>query len=236
MSQKPDFTLNLDVGSSDNLSPDAIAHAPRNFRPQDVIGACNNLRLEPQEKDIPPAVLALARYISIDFFGLAHSTGLYNRQIKLWEAVSKIKRVEIYAARKGFINKVKLPEFDMVLLDQRSRILVAAHYAQPSEAEPAYDYLKSTKGFLRRAALREGIRGLFLCYPSPFPKNVLEFVLKETGAQDPLSYYESTLPKLGAPINLLEIEEGAESAQADHRLQKIRLVHPRLNSRTAIQS
>ncbi|MBY0356512.1 MAG: hypothetical protein K2W82_00810 [Candidatus Obscuribacterales bacterium] len=232
MPKRPDFTLRLSIKNVEGFSPDAITHSPRNFRPQDVINACKNMSLEAVSTDIPQTVLAVANFISIDFFGLAHGTGLYNRQIKLWNALSCTSRVEVYMATKGFIQKTKLPEFDLFFLDQKSRLLAAAHYADSNRPKGQFDFLRNMNEFLQRAALIQGLSGLFLCYPDPFPNEVLEYVRKKTKADDTLSHYESIWPKLGVPLNLLEIsEKTSQTPDGSLDLHGIRLVHPDLSKK-----
>lgn len=225
MPKRPDFTLKLSIKNIEDFSPDAIVRSPRSCRSQDVIRACQNITLETITQGTPAEAIAIAHFISIDFFGLAHSTGLYNRQIKLWEALAKTSRIEIYLSSKGFFNKTLLPEFDMILLDHKSRLLAMSHYARPESPGDHYDYLRKTNEFLQRAGLKQGFAGLFLCYQAPFPPNVLEHVRKKTRADDALSRYESVWPKLGTPINLLEIEETTNT----HHV--VRLLHPSLPKR-----
>lgn len=180
----------------------------------------------------PPVVMSLAHYIAIDFFALAHATGLYNRQIKLWEGLARTLTVEISQMSKGIFSQEKLPEYDFCFQDHKKRTVALAYYAAAKNSGSNFDYLKSTNNCLRRAAEVQGASGVFLCYPSPFPTKVLEFIRRETNAADSISRYESIFPKLGVPVNLLEVENSSvfnPSEQA--QFQRIRLIHPDLSKK-----
>ena len=231
MPKRPDFILQISIRNIEDFSPAAIVRSPRTSRPIDVQNACANLAIA-----VPPATpafaVAVARYIMFDFFALAHASGLFNRQIKIWEALGKISAVEIRQASKGFFSQDKISEFDLTFLDHKNRPTLFAHLAMPTEAGANYDYLKVAREFLKRASLQQGLSGIFLCYPSPFPQKVLDFIRKETNASDSISRFESIFPKLGVSVNLLEIDRSpvynpAEKAES----QKLRLIHPDLSKK-----
>lgn len=229
MPKRPDFILQVSIRNIEDFSPNAIVKSPRTFRPQDVANACRNVELKADETQTPPAVLALTHYLVIDFFALSHSSGLYNRQIKLWENISKTASVEIHQMERGFFSREKLPEFDFSLLDHKKRPIALAHFAKGQDEGKRFDYLKSCREFLKRAENSQGISGLFLCYPQPFPESVIEFIKKETNASDKIAKYESLLPKFGVPVNLIEIDSNLVFNPSEQvPLQRIRLVHPDL--------
>jgi hypothetical protein len=231
MPKRADFILQISIRNIEDFSPGLIVKSPRIFRPQDLLNACRNLQFE-TSSDTPPTLLALTQFVAIDFFKLAHNTGLYNRQIKLWEGLARIAGIEIYQARKGFFSPVKMPEFDFVLSDNKKRPVALAHHVLPSDSSTAFDYLKSCRDFLKRASLYQAICGVFLCYPRPFPEKVLDYIRKEANASDNIARFESILPALGVPVNLLEIEESAAWEPADQVARhKIRLVHPDLSKK-----
>lgn len=231
MPRRPDFTLRISLRNIEDFSPDGIVKSPRTFRPQDVQNACRNVALA-AEKEVPPTVMALAHYVAIDFFALAHATGLYNRQIKLWEGLSKTQSIETQQMSKGLFSKEKLPEFDILFLDHKKRNIAAAHFAAPSESGGNFDYMKATREFLKRVSAYTGVTGIFLCFPSPFPEKVLDFVRKETNANDSIARYESLVPKLGIPINLLEMDHSPVFHPGEQtQTQKIRLIHPDLGKK-----
>jgi hypothetical protein len=231
MPKRPDFTLRISIRNIEDFSPEAIVRSPRTFRPVDVQNACKNLAVD-IPKGTPSVASALATYIIFDFFAFAHSSGLFNRQIKLWEALTKTQSIEISQKDKGMFSKEKLPEFDISFLDHKKRCIVFAHFAAPVGTGLNFDYAKSCTEFLRRASAMQGLSGVFLCYPNPFPQKVVDYVKKETNAADAIARYESIMPKLGVPINLLELE-GTPIFNPSEQIQthKIRLVHPDLNKK-----
>jgi hypothetical protein len=231
MPKRPDFILQISIRNIEDFSPAAIVKSPRTFRPMDVQNACKNIALVPT-KDTPSIVTAFAHYIMLDFFAHAHATGLYNRQIKLWESLTRTISIEVEQATKGLFGQEKLPEYDFVLYDQKRRPIVFAHMAMPAASGDNFDYLKSAKEFLRRTSQMQGLVGLFVCFPSPFPTKVLESIRKEINATDSVARFEAVLPKLGIPLNLVEIERSPvynPSTKTD--MQKLRLVHPDLSKK-----
>ena len=189
MPRRPEFILSISIRNIEDFSPEAIVKSPRTFRPQDVQNACRNILLQPQ-KDTPEVALAVAHFVAIDFLAFAHSTGLFNRQIKLWENLSRTQKVEVHQMSKGLFSKEKLSQFDFAFLDHKGRTTALARYAAPEQGG-SFDYLRDCREFLQRAAKYTGLSGIFLCYPNPFPQNVLDFIKKETNSSNPLAKYES---------------------------------------------
>ncbi len=231
MPKRPDFTLRISIRNIEDFSPEAIVKSPRTYRPQDVQNACKNLSIE-IPKGTPVIALSLAHYVALDFFALSHNTGLFNRQIKLWESLPRIQSIEISQKDKGMFSKDKLPEFDIAFLDHKNRTIALAHFASANESGSNFDYQKSCAEFLKRASTVQFLHGVFICYPNPFPGKVLEYIKKETNASDSIARYESILPKLGVPINLLEMDRSPIFNPADQsQYQKIRLIHPDLSKK-----
>lgn len=228
MPNRPDFILTISIRNIEDFSPDSVAKSPRTFRPQDVVNACKNLAMTPS-KDCPADVLTIAQFVAVDFFALAHSSGLFNRQIKLWEALARTQKVEVQQMSKGLFSKTKLPEYDLSLIDQKGRATVYARFAS-GEAGQNFDYLRDCKEFFKRIEPSSALAGVFLIYPKPFPKNVLEYIRKETNSADALARFESILPKLNVPCNLAEFSRAAiYDPSAGAQKYSIQLVHPDLS-------
>ena len=231
MPRRPDFILPISIQNIEDFSPEAVVKSPRTFRPQDVLNACRNVAITPPN-GTPPEVLAIAQFVAIDFIGLAHSTGLYNRQIKLWEALARTQKVEVHQMSKGMFSKTKLPEFDFSCIDQKGRTIVVARYAAAEQSGQNIDYLRDCREFFKRSEGITSLAGVFVCYPAPFPKNVLDFVRKETNASDSLARFESVLPKLAVPVNLVEFSRAAVyDPTAGAERHSLRLVHPDLRKK-----
>lgn len=234
MPKRPDFILQITVRNIEDFSPDAVVKSPRTFRPVDVLTACKNLEVT-VAKGTPELALSLTQFILMDYFALAHSTGLYNRQIKLWESFPRIQTVEIYQTKRGIFGNNAIPEFDIIFLDSKKRPIIAAHFLKPAITSEKVDYLRSFREFIKRASLYQNICGLFVCFTSPFSEKVVDLVLKETGAgKDITARYESKLPKTDATINLLEMESNTYfDPSTQSNLHKIHLLHPKLVKKKA---
>lgn len=231
MPRRPDFILRISIQNIEDFSPEAIVKSPRIFRPQDVQNACRNVLIEPS-KDTPELVLALGRFLAIDFFAIAHGSGLYNRQIKLWETIVRTQKIEVHQMSKGLFSKTMLPEFDFALIDHKGRTSALARYAAPEQSGKNMDYLRDCREFLRRASAHTNLSGVFVCYPNPFPDNVLSFIKKETNSANPLARFESIMPKLGIPINLLECSRSPIYNPSENvQMHQIRLIHPDLSKK-----
>ncbi len=234
MPKRPDFILQITVRNIEDFSPDAVVKSPRTFRPVDVQTACRNLELA-VAKGTPELALSLTQFILMDYFAIAHSTGLYNRQIKLWESIPRIQTVEIYQTKRGIFGNNPIPEFDIIFLDNKKRPVLAAYFLKPSITSEKVDYLRSFREFVKRASLYQNICGLFVCFTSPFSEKVVELVMKETNAsKDIIARYESKLTKPEATINLLEMDSSTYfDPTTQTNLHKINLLHPRISKKKA---
>lgn len=218
------YTLNTIIGS------------PRTCTPYDVKVAGDNLEISLGDEKGPPQAEAggsrryrgyvdFVRYLLLEFFALAHSTGLYNRQKNLWESLAKVTNVKVNPLTQGVFTKTELPIIDFYCLDAKSRVLLFA-----TLCEPHADWREEKKcravlsDFLRRAEKVQRkdppvFAGLFLSFPRSFPASVLKEVEHMTGARDPIGRYESIAPALGVPINLIESSAGTAAKQADEIAQ-----------------
>lgn len=233
MNEAPTYRFDIKLVNSEGIiTPDAIVRSPRVFKPQDLQAACHNTQIVCLQPSPAPSVVATVRYVLIDFFALAHRTGLYNRQKSLWESLSKVTSVSVFKLTKGFFRRQAIPFFDLRFQDQRGRTVVLVHVAEPAMGDEAGNAVDVLKGFLKRAERLPGLTGLFLCFPEPFPLEVTSKVSELTGGADPVGRYESVLPPpLAVPLNLLELTP-AESRVDDSALQSYttKLVHPDLTA------
>jgi hypothetical protein len=150
-----------------------------------------------------------------DFFAMAHATGLYNRQKQMWEALSKVNSIHVNQLSSGVFNKQPLPIFDFAFLDYKGKpLLVANLIAGVPEKKKAVDLLKS---FISRASNNKSAYGVLSCFAEPIPAEVLEYVQKQTFTEDPVMRYESIMPGIGKPFDLLEMSRATliEGSQDD---------------------
>lgn len=230
-------------------SLNSIVNAPRTASPLDLKAACDNIQIGSSSEEVPGDVLALVTYLLTDFFKLSHRTGLYNRQRILWESLSRIVEADVIRLNKGLFSKVELPLIDVIFKDVQGNAIVFAHlvepYEQPGRGEvtqaAANKVAKETlNSFIYRAHKLQNrsnsLAGLFLCCPKDFPEIVLTIIAEQTASTDPVARYESVLPSLKIPINLLEMSwrNGPEMSGAyisRVNSHSIKLIHPNLGAK-----
>jgi hypothetical protein len=232
MSKTADYIFEVHIRIPEAFTLDSITRSPRTFKPKDVASACQNNELILKEGTPPAAVTSMAMYVMTDFFAMAHGTGLYNRQRTLWESLAKINTIAVKQLSAGLLNKKPMPVYDLMFLDYKQKPLIHASLITdiPEKKTPA--------GLLKDCASRAGgrgsLRGFLCCFPAPFPEDALQYVQRLTHTLDPVGRYESILPSLHVPIDLLEMDsadlaglsqEGSDPAELRTVFQ---LIHPDL--------
>ncbi len=208
----------------------SVVAKPRECTPLDLQAACENVKIEMLAEIPPQTAVDLTKFLLTGFFAQAHRSGLYNRQIKVWQALSRITEVRINRLQQGFLAKIDLPILDLFLCDARGQTLLmarlleaAAVHADRGDSEKNYKNLLG--GAIQRCeksrSENPALVGFFLCWPKPLPLIVQTTVENITGAQDPIARYESLLPGAqGVCLDLIEFGDDQFS-----------LVHPRLPDR-----
>lgn len=245
------------------IDPEAYNHgtvtqSPRTATARDLESACANLEIT-ADAGIPYFVKDFAWFLLCNYFVEAHQSGLYNRQIKLWESLSKVTELQCKTLEKGFISKTKLPVHEIAVLTQNKQPVVMALYIEPSYRSHGSAggsdsaYLDLVRNFLARVAKvqarlgAQGIKGIFIIAPAPFPDELLRYVLKAVGAEnpmDPVARFDSLLP---APyyvhINLIEHgipdsnqidsdRDDSEDEESSPLVKKeMRLLHPLMRAK-----
>ncbi len=187
-----------------------VTSNPRQCRPADLKHATDNLRLEPLS-EVPAAPLELVRFLLTDFFTMFHRSGLYNRQLALWEALARICEVHIERVKEGFLAKIELPVWELRMLDAQGQKLVLARFldhSAPNIVNP--DNGKDADRFLQNAIRRaeklkeenKAFAGLILCCSQQMPEIIIGNVFKLTG-DDAVARYQSLLPTIGCPVDLV---------------------------------
>jgi hypothetical protein len=238
MAESPIYKFEVQVLNSEGITLDSIARNPRIYKPQDLQVACYNTNIICKSGQPESSVVAMVEYVVLEYFVLAHRTGLYNRQKQLWESITKVSSAAVYQLKQGVFRKQPLPQFDFHFLDHRGRILVFGHLAFPADSGERDNRERHLAGFLKRAEKFGPLAGLFLCFPEPFPPAVQAKVSKLTGASDPVGKYESVLPApWSCPLDLLSIASiEVEEDQALVSKPKLRLVHPDLTASKRIRA
>lgn len=247
------FTVVIKPQDAEAYNLGSVTQSPRVATTLDLEAACANLDLA-FDPGTPEFVVDFAGFLFRRYFVDAHQTGLYNRQMRLCETLSKITSIQARALEKGIFSKKSLPVYELVGLTQSRQPVVMALYIDSAFASTVpvanlqQAYLDQLRDFLARVAKTQsrlgaaGVKGLFVMAPAPFPSGLLNFVEKAIGAEDPVARFDSLL---GAPyyahINLLEYAsadadgalDAAESQSDSHLLNvELTMVHPQLRARS----
>lgn len=241
MPKKANFIFEVRIRISEAFTLDSIVRSPRTFKPKDVQSACQNNELVVTHGSPPPEVARLATYVMTDFFAVLHATGLYNRQKGMWEALSKVNSIHVTQLSSGVFQKQPLPIFDFAFLDYKGKPLLLANLVLgvPENKKP----VALLKDFIGRASSR-GPTGVLACFAGPMPTDVVDFVQKATFTVDPVVKYESIMPGLNKPFDLLELNEAnlvagsqdqGAGPPAEPELRTVfTLLHPDLKKKAAI--
>jgi hypothetical protein len=230
------YKLEIKTADPNGCTLSSVVTSPRTCTPFDLAEACKNVVLEATGDEVPASMRACAQYLLTDFFALAHSTGLYNRQRNLWDAVGRVTAVEYHRLTQGIFQKQAIPFFDIYFLDGKGRIAVLGHMIESDALSSGLldgekkekDHLRSLLSRLEKLKQSRGpIGGLVVFSQNEFPNIVLSEVAKMTNGDDPVGKYESLLPEpWSVSIDLIEFSD--ESGQWD-----VQLVHPALTSSKA---
>ena len=224
------YKLSINCANEVGFTLQSVVAEPRQCTPLDLQAACDNLKVEIEGQEPPEVTSRLTHYLLTDFFAFAHRTGLYNRQKKLWEALSRLVAVRISRLQLGIFAKIDLPIWELLFTDAQGKVLVMARLFEADQPDIIdIDNEKACKNLLHSAVQRsEKLRsenpafaGLILCWPVPIAGVVIRTLEQLTGADDPIGRYESLIPgPLGVSVDLLEYSQSGFS-----------LVHPKLPDR-----
>jgi hypothetical protein len=224
------YKLSIKSANETSFTLQSVVAEPRQCTPLDLQAACANLVVESDAAEPPELATRLVQFLLTDFFALAHRTGLYNRQRKLWEGLARVEQVKIARLNYGIFAKIDLPILELLLTDGQGKVLILSRLFEPTETDAFnLENEKDCKNLLQSAVQRsEKLRsenpafaGLFLCWPGSVPRSVLKTVEQLIGASDPIARYESIIPgPFGVCVDLLEFGPS-----------HFELVHPKLPDR-----
>jgi hypothetical protein len=229
MAQQTDYRILIKNTPSGALTLTTVLNAPRLSAPIDVRAACQSLEFVDDTGGLPEDVAKFAAYVPIDFFALAHGTGLYNRQKSLWHAIGRVVEIRACKPVKGLFIKVNQPFTDVLWLDPKGNTLIFGSLADSGDWTINMKKQFITKSIQRaqRIHKQQGfLFGVFLGIPSEIDGETRSLLDSVThGGGDVLARYESRLPPpMNAALNVLQVEKelnGSESV-------KFSLVHPNL--------
>lgn len=188
-----------------------VSANPRHCSPVDLQVAVSNLKLEPLTNEPPAEPFQLVVYLLTDFFSMLHRSGLYNRQLPLWEALARTSEVHIDRLRQGMFAKIELPIWEILFLDGNRRKLLCVRFLDHSatsliDPDNEKDALRFLQNAVKRAEKLKvenpAFSGLVLCCSGNMPEIIVGNVLKLTG-DDAVARYQSVLPTVGCSIDLV---------------------------------
>lgn len=219
MPKKPNFILEVTIRVAEAYTLDTVARSPRMFKPKDVLSACDNLHVELKSGPAPQFIQSFVLWMLRDYFALAHRTGLYNRQINLWQSLSKVARVEVSQKSVGIFKRDLVPIYELIMQDVKQKPLVYALLVagDPRPAEPVTeksDFVGVYKNFLADSRRLTTITGMFICFAvEPFPEAVLKFLKKQTDSNHPVGRYEALIAGYAGPVNLVACRLPSEACR-----------------------
>ena len=214
-----------------------VAQAPRSLSPLDLTSAGENLVIEfANPENHHKEVDSFLRYLFLEFFVSAHSTGLYNRQQNLWESIAKVSAGNFSQLTKGIFSKKELPVYEIRLNNSLDKTLIVAWFVDEIEDEqPVKELLQYLNDLIKKInKIRLGenvLTGAFLAVESPVDEEFVDKIKKLTGGDDPVARYDSRLPEPASiPLNLVE---WSEEPEVD--VLKFKLVHPHIPQRSKLK-
>jgi hypothetical protein len=217
-------TIGIKNADSEAYSLAAVTANPRNASAADLRAGLDNLVIEPPE-GTNDLVMAVVQYIFQDYFVFAHQSGLYNRQIRLWEMISRISTVEIRQVERGLFSRTLLPVYEIVMKTGLGQSPICAlvidqdvtnfdPYKNNSGAAGKV-YVQLLEDFLLKVMKIQarlgtnGVKGIFVVTRAPLEAALLAYIEKRTDASDAVSKVESIMPApVSAHINLLTYSPG----------------------------
>ncbi|MBX9939612.1 MAG: hypothetical protein K2Y32_10180 [Candidatus Obscuribacterales bacterium] len=201
----------IKVADPERFHLGSVVQNPRAVTTLDVEAACSNLSLSiVSGKDCDNAShMKLASdfvaYILQGFFLTMHQTGLFNRQITLFEALARIDSVEVKQMEKGFFSRSPLPVLELNFKAGKA-ILARGLILLPDIANAEMSIVQRFLSDSAKLQNRQGIgvlRGYFIAspiessYTAPAPNSCLSHLIKLTGGDSEVksvAMYECLLP------------------------------------------
>lgn len=225
-----------------NADPEAfnlstVTQSPRSSTAIDVRSACANLvfDLEAGPGDTAaasylPLVEDFVKYLFTEYFARVHQTGLYNRQMRLWESFSKVLKVDFKQQEGGFLFKSPKPAVSLSF--RSSGLVVALALILLDDAAVRGDNaLYLVQDMLNRAAKLQGqqgngsLGGVFITSAQKEDK-VYNYLVKATGGEDPVARYDCYMPgPYYVHVNMLTYSQEEGEGRPDYKFD---LIYPNL--------
>lgn len=190
-----------------------VAQSPRSNSIAELKNATANIifaDFDPSSPDL--IILKSLDFLLKDFFINMHQTGLYNRQLKLWKALSNISSVRVYKLYTGIFKKTGLNIFIVDLfLDPKSPCITLIINLAENEVIKE-DEFKLYLDKVISSTNKTRLKGIFY-FSSYIPQQLfLESLDFLTNANDSISRYESIISKTNdTRLNLIYFSPDGEN-------------------------
>lgn len=205
----------IKVADPERFHLGSVVQNPRSLTTLDVEAACSNLSFSivggkaGDKAGVNLSHMQLASdfiaYILQGYFLTMHQTGLFNRQITLFEALARIDTVEVVQMEKGFFSRSSLPALELNFKAGKA-VLARGLVLLPDIGNAEMSIVQRFLSDSAKLQNRQGIgvlRGYFIAspiessYSAPAPNSCLSHLIKLTGGDSEVksvAMYECLLP------------------------------------------
>ena len=214
-----------------SLTCEKITETPRVFNTTQIKGAIENISLINIEENILPDIIPrVIEYVLKDFFLYMHQTGLYNRQLKLWQTMGNITQCLVYKLQKGFLKKTDLNVYMAnFFIDPRNPCIsiIINENSEDDLIKLFFDlniHIKKSLGSTKP----DRLKGIFYFQNTTFSNDFTNKLEQMTDTNDPISKYESLiLNTKDVRLNVLSFKKENEKYAFEHVYPEIRGVKTR---------
>ncbi len=219
--------LTVDIKNPHSLTLNEVVEKPRLISPGQIDEAIQNHNLV--FMDCKDQIQEIIKWVIGDFFKFSHQSGLYNRQMDLWKAISFVKYAQVKQLTSGLVKKIDLPFYDIYLNDANDKTLILIAYVSELDSiESGSNFYKQiVSNFLNRIQNLKNkstaLKGSFVVLPDTVSTELLNIFIGLIKSADPLLDYEAKLPyPVNISLNILTIDEKCENIKLNYPILKKR--------------
>lgn len=181
-----------------DMTCEKVTQTPRIFNTTQIKAAIENVLItKSDEVTTPELTLKITEYILKDLFLSMHQSGLYNRQLKLWEIIGNVKQGSIFKLNKGLIKKKELDIYIIdFFIDPQSPCFSVVFNNDTEVNNNTSSLLKNLNTYILRTLMgtkADRFKGIFYLL-NTMPEKGFHIGLDQmTNAFDPISRYESRI-------------------------------------------
>ncbi|MDA0772421.1 MAG: hypothetical protein O3C63_05715 [Cyanobacteria bacterium] len=186
---------------------DDVLYDPRSWSPESLTEACNNLEFLVTSGDYNDRPgfefeFVVLQYLFRRFFYLAHQTGLYNPQRKLWALLAQTKKVKIKDYKIWSRTNQEHTRISDIKLQDHNGFYIKARIVHPGS-------LMEMPGL--KPLLRVGSKkclGLFYFSQQEPNEKLLKKIKAKTNASDPFDRFKAPIKEASLNIVRYQVESG----------------------------